>query len=436
MKRFTICLLVMLLFGGASFSSYADSTVTKYDSYAEELYNIGVFKGTGQGFELFREPTRLEGLVMLLRLLGREDDALSSGNMQSVFSDVPEWGIPYTNYAYYHGLTNGIGNWLFGTNLTLNANAYYTFLLRALGYDDVTGDFSWSNATEFAYQIGLIEPEYYTQISNDDFLRDHVAKSSYDTLYFNVKDSEDRLIDLLIADGVIEPSYSNSTFDNEIQTPSVEIDVSSSPQLIQQLIGRINYEDVVKQYNSYYSVRDIMLIQKKLQQIGVDCGEIDGIIDQETIAAIVHVQEFYELSVTGILDEDTSQMLGIVYSNLDASNKGSGKTVIVTLKSRYLSYNNHVGNEWSAFIKANGEYIFYGDLTINIEDGESLNLEAIAMEDDTVMDYGSVSRTISFNELVSGTATDYIMQVTVRENRGRYTGNTALWVFNIEVKVL
>ncbi len=57
------------------------------------------FKGTSNGFELDRSPTRLEGLVMLIRLLGKEDDALVESNMESVFTDVPSWGIPYTNYA-------------------------------------------------------------------------------------------------------------------------------------------------------------------------------------------------------------------------------------------------------------------------------------------------------------------------------------------------
>ncbi len=42
------------------------------------LKEIGVFKGSEAGFELERAPTRLEGLIMLLRLMGLEDEALNS----------------------------------------------------------------------------------------------------------------------------------------------------------------------------------------------------------------------------------------------------------------------------------------------------------------------------------------------------------------------
>ncbi len=40
---------------------------------AEKLSKVGIFKGSNKGFELEREPSRLEGLVMFIRLIGKED---------------------------------------------------------------------------------------------------------------------------------------------------------------------------------------------------------------------------------------------------------------------------------------------------------------------------------------------------------------------------
>ena len=63
MKRFLSIVLCMIL---SVTTIIATVTPTKYDEYAEKLATIGVFKGTGNGFELDRAPTRLEGLVMLI----------------------------------------------------------------------------------------------------------------------------------------------------------------------------------------------------------------------------------------------------------------------------------------------------------------------------------------------------------------------------------
>lgn len=179
-------------------------TSTFYDEYADKLSQINVFKGTGNGYELDREPTRLEGLIMLIRLLGSEDEALASGDNNSYFSDVPGWGVKYTNYAYEQGLTKGIGNGLFGSYDLMDAKTYHTFLLRALGYNDAQGDFSWSTASETIYQLGIVDSNYYNQISQQTFLRDHVAKSSYDALYATVKGSSLSLLETLVASGDID----------------------------------------------------------------------------------------------------------------------------------------------------------------------------------------------------------------------------------------
>lgn len=210
-------LIVVLTIMSTSFSIYAQDYKNQYDTYADKLSKIGVFKGTGNGYELERQPTRLEGLVMLLRLLGKADDALAVGEDQvSYFTDVPEWGVPYTNYAYEQGLTNGIGNQQFGSQQNIDAMSFHTFLLRALGYDDSIGDFSWSEANEFALEKGIISPYYYGDITNNVFRRDHVAKSAYDCLYSTKKGSSILLIDELISSGDIDVQLANELTNKDI----------------------------------------------------------------------------------------------------------------------------------------------------------------------------------------------------------------------------
>ena len=81
---------------------------------ANALYALGLFNGTGTDesgnptFELDRGMTRAEAVTMLVRLLGKENEALS-GAWSIPFTDVAEWAKPYVGYAYTNGLTNGTG---------------------------------------------------------------------------------------------------------------------------------------------------------------------------------------------------------------------------------------------------------------------------------------------------------------------------------------
>ena len=72
MKRILTILAATLLLTAAMAGT---ASASSYDSVAEELSAIGVFRGTAGGFELDRAPTRSEAAIMLVRLYGAEDEA-------------------------------------------------------------------------------------------------------------------------------------------------------------------------------------------------------------------------------------------------------------------------------------------------------------------------------------------------------------------------
>ena len=131
---------------------------------AEALYDLGLFKGTGTDaagkpvFDLNRAPTRAEAVTMLVRLLGKEDDA-RSGSWEIPFTDVADWAKPYVGYAYANGLTAGVSETRFGGSQIVTAAQFLTFALRALGYESGK-DFSWDNAWELGDAIGLSQGRY------------------------------------------------------------------------------------------------------------------------------------------------------------------------------------------------------------------------------------------------------------------------------------
>ena len=68
---------------------------------AERLYYLGLMSGTGTVngrvcFDLDLPITRLETMVMTVRLLGMETDVLASP-ADHPFTDVPDWGAPYVS---------------------------------------------------------------------------------------------------------------------------------------------------------------------------------------------------------------------------------------------------------------------------------------------------------------------------------------------------
>lgn len=145
------------------------------EPYADALCELGLFKGTGNGYELERTPTRAEALTLLIRLLGKEDEALSK-NLPHPFKDGC-WADAYIGYAYENGLVNGISETEFGSQLPMTANQYATLLLRALGYsDDTGGQFGYDTALEFA--LHKLDTEPY----DGEFTRGELARLSWAAL--------------------------------------------------------------------------------------------------------------------------------------------------------------------------------------------------------------------------------------------------------------
>ena len=152
-----------------------------YYGIALALRELGLFRGSGsgigEGFDLHREPTRAEALVMFIRIIGEEKAALAC-TYEHPFTDVPEWLDRYAAWAYHKGYSNGIGDNKFGSLLTVSAVEYQEFLLRALGYSTAGVD-DYRTSLARALEHGILTDAEYFLMSDTTFLRAHVAYLSY-----------------------------------------------------------------------------------------------------------------------------------------------------------------------------------------------------------------------------------------------------------------
>lgn len=195
-KTLLLAALVVALLAATAFA--ADFT-----HCADSLKELGLFSGSNNGYELDRAPTRLEAGVMLVRLLGQEENAKAlAASYSAPFTDVKPWAYGYVQYLYDNGLSKGQGNGLFGSDSPCTAQQYATFLLRALGYTDSgsTPDFTYANAISYATHVGVIDE---LNCDESNFLRGHMAAMGYTALSVSPKTGEADLLAKLTASGAI-----------------------------------------------------------------------------------------------------------------------------------------------------------------------------------------------------------------------------------------
>lgn len=221
MKKLLAAVVAALLMATVFVScvSAASRDFQKENEVAGQLKSLGLFKGVSDtDFALEREPSRIEALVMLIRLLGKESEALKT-TAKHPFTDVDAWADKYVAYAYSEGLTNGVSATEFGRS-NASAATYLTFVLRALGYSDANGaDFTWNDPFTLAKKIGVLTDDVKTEA----FMRGDVALVSKNALSAKLKGSDTTLADKLIAEGVFTREAYAAAFD-VYSEPTNEVD--------------------------------------------------------------------------------------------------------------------------------------------------------------------------------------------------------------------
>lgn len=189
---------------GACVFSY--SGATDYNAMASALKSLRLFRGSltgyGQGFDLEAAPTRLQALIMFIRVLGEEDAALAWSG-ETPFSDLQKGsqGEKYVGYAYERGYTNGYSATEFRPSAPVNARQYTEFMLRALGYSS-TANTDLSDALSQAQAAGVLTEGETAMLQEGPFLRADLVYISYYALDALRADGQGTLAESLIQKGV------------------------------------------------------------------------------------------------------------------------------------------------------------------------------------------------------------------------------------------
>ena len=155
----------------------------------------------------------------------------------------------------------------------------------------------------------------------------------------------------------------------------------------------------------------------------IECGEI--LLEQQEIPTKDHSYIEGECSC-GIKDPNYKPVVG------DENNKDEEKQKYIVTFTAEIVNNNSVGNEWITGIKYESVTIRTGS-SIEVKSGNNFSFVVFAIEeDDTGDDYGS--SVIEFAQIKVGKTTSQTIIVKVIEDKGKYKGNIAEWVFIVTIE--
>lgn len=186
--------------------AFAYSDAVDYNAMAAALKALHLFKGSftgyGEGFDLEAAPTRLQALIMFIRVLGEEEQALAWTGT-TPFTDVAKGSDAekYVGYAYSKGYTNGYSATQFKPAGAVNAYQYTEFVLRAMGYSSAANT-DLADTFVRAQEAGVLTAGEVSMLQADKFLRAELVYISYYALDAALPGENRTLGDLLCEKGV------------------------------------------------------------------------------------------------------------------------------------------------------------------------------------------------------------------------------------------
>lgn len=197
---FALLFALILLLGSIPAAALEGETLRATD----QLATLNLVEGDGTGYALDSPVSRAQAAVLLVRLSGTQKSAIKDLWI-SGFRDLPAWCFNEVAHASHAGWVKGVSMTEFRPNSPVTANAWFTMLLRMLGYSDQAGDFAVEDAAAFAQQIGLT-PRSYT----GTMTRGNVFESMRDALTFSYKGQDETIIVRLIRTGTTSRAAANA----------------------------------------------------------------------------------------------------------------------------------------------------------------------------------------------------------------------------------
>lgn len=208
----------------------ATSASFTYADQAKKLYDMKLYAGnsaTSYVPDLGSKLTREQGIILLVRMFGKEKDALAMTDADTVLAKytdaakVSSWAKKYVAYAVKTTMVSGTTATTLDAAGKLTGNAMATMILKNLGFTVDPATYA-TNAATLSSKGGLTADEA-TKFASKELIRDDVVGIMFGSL--KAKDSNGKVvIDNLVASGAVSADAAKAA---GVYT-SVALDVSSA----------------------------------------------------------------------------------------------------------------------------------------------------------------------------------------------------------------
>ena len=190
-KRMAVLSLVLCL--TISALPYARALEGEGERAVNTLAALHLVIGTPDGYAVNDAATQEQAATLIVRLLGEQEAAQASLRWCG-WTGVPSWARMAINYCADHEL---ILPSEYIPNGMLDANQWCTMLLRAVGFRDDLGAFTWQNAALTAQRIGLI-----SQTLSGELTRGTMFETALEALRYTHRLENQSMLERLIAKGL------------------------------------------------------------------------------------------------------------------------------------------------------------------------------------------------------------------------------------------
>jgi hypothetical protein len=214
LKKILSGLLVGATLASSIVPAFAATNYT-YEIQAKALYDLGLFKGvaTEPGVynpDLGASMDRETGVVMMLRLIGKIDDANAISDSEAStalakYSDainIDAWAKKAVAYAVEKGLVVGTTDSTVGPKEQFLGKMYAAIILRNVGYQITVANYDTSSSM-MSEKGGLTAAEA-VKFNDKDLIRDDMVGMSYGSLNLQYQATAKTIIETLVANGKVD----------------------------------------------------------------------------------------------------------------------------------------------------------------------------------------------------------------------------------------
>lgn len=212
LKKFFAVLVVVTLMVSSIIMPAVAADSYSYGDQAKKLNELGLYKGVSTvefNPDLGATLNRETGVVMLLRVVGLEKDALAMPAADvtaalAKFKDaktISSWAKNQVAYAVSKGLVVGTTATTFAPKASLNGKAYCTLILRQLGYKVEAGASYDAAPTTLSEKGGLTAAEATKFTGKTALIKDDLVGISFGAL--SAKDSEGKVLFVKLIDAKV-----------------------------------------------------------------------------------------------------------------------------------------------------------------------------------------------------------------------------------------